>query len=168
MERRTIRKWFWVWDFEKEDQWLNLMAQQGWLLDGVGFATYHFVSCEPGAYTVRLEMREHDDNYLDFMAQTGAEYIGRMAMWIYFRKEVSHGPFDIFSDMDSKIAHLNRIDKTLFCLGMANLVLGLANSFNSVIDLGWVSLLAASLMMYGLGRIRGKKEELVNERRLRE
>ena len=24
--RKTIRKWFWVWDFEKEEDWLNEMA----------------------------------------------------------------------------------------------------------------------------------------------
>ena len=28
--RKTIRKWFWVWDFEKEEDWLNEMAMNGW------------------------------------------------------------------------------------------------------------------------------------------
>ena len=32
--RKTIRKWYWVWDFEKEEEWLNEMAQAGWVLDG--------------------------------------------------------------------------------------------------------------------------------------
>ena len=54
--RRTIRKWFWVWDFEKEEEWLNEMAMNGWALESVGFCTYHFVRCEPGEYSVRLEM----------------------------------------------------------------------------------------------------------------
>ena len=29
--RKTIRKWFWVWDFEKEEDWLNEMAMNGWV-----------------------------------------------------------------------------------------------------------------------------------------
>ena len=87
MERKTIRKWFWVWEFEKEEQWLNVMANSGWLLDGVGWCKYEFVACEPGAYTVRLEMRDHDENYLAFMQETGAEYVGRMAKWIFFRRK---------------------------------------------------------------------------------
>ena len=28
-ETRTMRKWFWVWDFEKEEEWLNEMALKG-------------------------------------------------------------------------------------------------------------------------------------------
>ena len=29
--RKTIRKWFWVWEFEKEENWLNEMAANGWV-----------------------------------------------------------------------------------------------------------------------------------------
>ena len=36
-ERMTVRKWFWVWDFEKEEDWLNEMAMNGWALASVGF-----------------------------------------------------------------------------------------------------------------------------------
>ena len=46
--RKTVRKWFWVWDFDKEEDWLNEMAMSGWVLESVGFASYHFVRCEPG------------------------------------------------------------------------------------------------------------------------
>ena len=46
--RRTIYKWFWVWDFEKEEEWLNEMAMNGWVLESVGFCSYHFIRCEPG------------------------------------------------------------------------------------------------------------------------
>lgn len=168
MERKTVRKCFLVWDFEKEEQWLNTMANSGWLLDGVGFCTYHFVACEPGTYTVRLEMREKDDSYLDFMQETGAEYIGRMLQWIYFRKKTEYGEFDIFSDLDSKIGHLNKIGKTLSVIGFANLAIGLANSMNPQLSVGWINLLCATLLMYGLGRIHGKKEALEHSRMLLE
>ena len=29
MERKTIRKWFWAWDFDKEEEWLENMARNG-------------------------------------------------------------------------------------------------------------------------------------------
>ena len=167
-ERKMVRKWFWAWEFEKEEQWLNLMAQQGWLLDSVGFATYYFVSCEPDTYAVRREMRDHDQVYLDFMAELGAEYVGRMVKWIYFRKRVEDGPFDLYSDLDSRIGQLDRLGKLLAGCGGANLLIGIANSFNPVVPIGWVNLLCATLLMYGLGRLHGKKEELEKERMLRE
>lgn len=168
MEKLTVRKWFWVWEFEKEEIWLNEMAAGGWVLDSVGFCVYHFVSCAPGEYTVRLEMHEPDEAYIGFMAETGAEYIGRMVKWIYFRKKAADGAFELFSDIDSRIKHLDRIGKMLAAVGGANLAVGLANTFNPVVPLGWINLLCATVLMYCLGRIHGKKETLEKERLLRE
>ena len=167
-ERMTIKKWIWVWDFDKEEQWLNSMAQQGWVLDRGGFCRYEFVRCEPGEYIVRLEMREHDEGYLSFMSDTGAEYVGRVVKWIYFRRKAEFGPFDIFSDLDSRLEHLKRISSTLRVVGSANLVNGLANSLNPVVNMGWINLLCATLLMYALGRIEGKEESLERERLLME
>lgn len=166
-DRKTVRKWFWVWSFEKEEEWLNEMAMNGWVLQGVGLCTYRFERCEPGEYSVRLEMHPYDEAYISFMRQTGAEYIGRMAMWIYFRKETADGPFDLFSDIDSRISHLDKIGKMLTAIGGANLAIGIANAF-SPSRFGWVNLLCATLLMYALGRIHGKKEALEKDRLLHE
>ena len=167
-ERMTIKKWIWVWDFDKEERWLNTMAQQGWVLDRLGFCRYEFVRCEPGEYIVRLEMREHDEGYLSFMADTGAEYVGRMVKWIYFRRKAEFGPFDIFSDLDSRLAHLKKISWMLRFVGLANLLIGLVNTLNPVVNMGWINLLCATLLMYALGRIEGKEEALERDRLLME
>ena len=167
-ERMTIKKWIWVWDFDKEERWLNSMAQQGWVLDRLGFCRYEFVRCEPGEYIVRLEMREHDAGYLSFMADTGAEYVGRMVKWIYVRRKAEFGPIDIFSDLDSRMAHLKKISWMLRLVGFANLLIGLVNSLNPVVNMGWINLLAATLLMYALGRIEGKEEALEQDRLLME
>lgn len=167
MESRTMRKWYWVWDFDKEDDWLNDMALNGWVLDSVGFCTYRFVRCEPGEYSVHTEMHPADEGYVDFMRETGAEYVGRMMMWMYFRKKTEDGPFDLFSDIDSRIGHLNKIGKMLSVVGGANLLIGLVNTFSPG-RFGWVNLICATLLMYALGRIHGKKEALERERRLHE
>ena len=164
---RTIRKWFWVWEFEKEENWLNEMAMNGWVLESVGFCTYHFIRCQPEEYTVRLEMRPYDESYAQFMEETGAEFVGRMMMWIYFRRKTADGPFDLFSDIDSRISHLDKIGKMLMLLGAMNLVVGLANTFSAA-RMGWINLLCATLLMYCLGRIHGKKEALEKERQLHE
>ena len=168
MERKTIRKWFGVWEFEKEEAWLNEMASNGWVLDSVSYCTYNFVRCEPGEYTVRTEMHPYDDSYVQFMEETGAEYVGRMMLWIYFRKKTEDGVFDLYSDIDSKIGHLDRIGKMLTAVGGANLIIGVVNSLNPEIRLGWINILCATLLMYGLGRIHGKKEALERERELHE
>lgn len=166
-ERKTIHKWIWVWDFEKEEQWLNEMAMNGWVLCAVGFCKYTFKKCEPGEYTVRLELHGGEASYIDFLSETGALYIGRVFQWIYFSKKTEYGQFDIFSDIDSRITHLDKIGKMLGVVGFANLLIGAVNSFNPI-HAGIVNLLAATLLMYGLGRIHGKKEALKIDRQLHE
>lgn len=166
-EEIVVHRCFWVWNFEKEERWLNTMAQSGWVLTKVGFCTYHFAPCQPGEYTIRLEMHAPDRDYLQFMEGIGAEYVGRMVQWVYFRRKAELGQFDLFSDIDSKIGHLKKIGTTLCVIGGANLVIGLINSFNTT-HMGWLNLLCATLLMYALGRIHGKMESLQSDRLLLE
>lgn len=166
-EHKTVFRWMWVWDFEKEELWLNEMAQSGWLLEGVGICVYRFVACEPGEYTVRMVMHRPDAEYIGFMQDTGAEYVGRTVNWLYFRKKTVCSEFAIFSDMDSRIAHLDRIGRMLLGAGIVNLVIGVSNSINAV-HIGWINLLCATLLMYALGRIHGKAETLRARRQLQE
>ncbi|MBR6088905.1 MAG: DUF2812 domain-containing protein [Anaerolineaceae bacterium] len=168
MEKKTVSKWFWVWQFEDEEAWLNEMAANGWVLDSVGFCRYHFVRCEPGAYNVRTEMHPYDESYVKFMEETGAEYVGRMMMWVYFRKKTEDGVFNLYSDIDSRISHLDRIAKMLTAIGGANLVIGVINSISFNSRFGWINILCATILMYCLGRIHGKKEALEKERELHE
>ena len=57
--RTTMHKWFWIWDFDKEEQWLNQMAANGKALVHTGFCTYEFEDCTPGEYIYRLELLEN-------------------------------------------------------------------------------------------------------------
>lgn len=171
MERKTIRKWFWAWDFDKEEEWLENMARNGWVLDGVGFCTYHFIKTEPGEYSVRLQylpIAEENTDYTNLLEESGAERVGRMVQWVYYRKKTADGPFQLFSDLDSRITHLDKIAKLMLIVAVANLLIGVVNSHNPSISLGWINLLVASLVTYGVGRIHGKKEALEKERLFRE
>ena len=166
-ERKTIYKWFFVWDFDKEEQWLNEMALAGWVLDSVGWCRYTFRACEPGEYTVRLEMRGYDPQYVDFMSESGAEYVGRVIQWQYFRKRAADGPFDIFSDIDSRVSHLDRVARMLLFICIANLLIGSMNTINGI-KLGIINLLLANVLTYGLGRIHEKAQALKRDRQLYE
>ena len=55
MKKRKNRV-FPVWSFQEEEDWLNEMAEQGWLLEAVTFCGYDFVSVEPGSYQIRLQL----------------------------------------------------------------------------------------------------------------
>jgi len=106
-----------------------------------------------------------DEAYIDLMQETGAEYVGQVFQWCYFRRKSEYGEFDIFSDLDSRIKQLNSIAKMLLLIGLANILIGLSSYTN---HLGFINLLCGCLLMYGLGRIHGKEEELKKERWLHE
>ncbi len=166
-ERKTIRKWLWVWEYDKEERWLNQMAMQGWALAEVGFCRYTFEKCEPGEYIVRLQMQKGDADYVAFLEEIGAEYIGRVAMWIYVRRRAEEGSFELFSDTQSKLEHLQWIARMLLAAGLCNLLIGVVNAFSGN-PVGAVNVALATLLMYGLGRIHGKVEQLEQERELHE
>ena len=52
-------------------------------------------------------------------------------------------------------------------IGLLNLIVGAFNAFDGR-TFGVVNLLCATLLMYALGRIDGKKEAIVRERELHE
>lgn len=176
--RKTVRRWWWVCDFEREERWLNQMAAEGWALCGTGFCRYDFETCEPGEYTLRLELMEHQpgstegQDYIRFLEETGAEQVGSYMRWVYFRKKSALGSFDIFSDLDSRIAHLGRILRLLLIVGLLNFGIGLQNlclflgqdrAFNSV---GLVNLSLAALLFYGAWRLYKKRGRLCSERQI--
>lgn len=166
-ETKTMHKWFWVWEFEKEERWLNEMAQEGWSLKKASFCTYVFEKTEPGEYIIRVETLDNSSDFENFMEELGAESVGRCFRWGYFRRKSELGEFDMFSDIDSRIAHLDKIGKTLFLLCMANIVIGICNTFNGA-SFSWMNLLCATLLAYGLGRIHGMRDGLKHDRTLHE
>ena len=174
-EKKTIHRWWWAWNFDKEEQWLNEMAMEGWALYDTGFCVYHFEKTEPGEYMIRLEMHKPDYAYEAFMEETGAQHVGRQVQWAYFRKKASQGSFDIFSDIDSRISHLDKIIKLFlflillnFFMGIINILIGITNHapINNIV--GILNLLAADPFLYGMGRVHGKKDFLEKERFLHE
>ena len=146
-EKKTVFKLFFVWDFEKEERWLNEMAQEGWVLDNTGFSFYTFVRCEPGEYIIRLEMNPSSD-YRAFVKELGAEYIGGCVNWVYFRRKAELGSFELLSDIDSRLTHLSRINRMLSLICLANLILGIMNSLNQA-RYGWLNLLCAAMLCTG-------------------
>ena len=179
--RKTVRKWIWAWEFEKEEKWLDEMSAQGWALDKVGFCRYEFVQCEPGEYVTRLEMLEEpvdaekSKEYIEFVESTGAEYIGHVVKWVYFRKKAADGGFDLYSDIDSRIRHVQRIIRLfapLLCINMLNTVnvLNLSAQVPTAMKIFCITFVLAvdALLAIGLINLNGIKKRLEAERQLHE
>ena len=173
--RKTVRKWFWVWDFDREEQWLNDMAAQGLALVDVGFCRYEFEECLPGEYQIRLELLEnqmkHDESrqYIRFLEETGVEQVGNYFRWAYFRKKAADGPFDLYSDLASRIKHLKRIIALILPISGANLCIGFVNVGNatgtgiSLANVGYINLALGILGCFGAWKLGQKRKRLEQE-----
>ena len=177
--RQTIRKWFWAWEFDKEEQWLCDMATQGKALVSARYITYEFEDCQPGEYAIRLEMLENapdspeGQQYIEFVESTGAEYVGKVMKWVYFRKKTADGSFELHGDNATRIKHLGGIIRLLKPLmavnvgcGVYNLCIGIGlNSVVNVVCAGF-SAAVAVLLYRGLVKLDEKKKRLEKEAQL--
>ena len=176
--KKVIHKFFWMWQFDKEEQWLNEMAAKGLALTSVGFGRYEFEDCAPGEYKICMEMLENasgspgNEKYVRFVEETGAQHVGQFARWAYFRKKTADGDFSLFSDNASRIKYLNRIIQLIAILGGINLYIGIYNlllyfSWHNVVSLlGFVNLLIAVLATIGLLSILKKRKKLKEEQQI--
>lgn len=176
--RHIVHKAFWAWNFDKEEKWLNDMAAKGLCLASVGWCRYDFEDCLPGEYAIRFELLEHvpshpeSRKYIAFIEDTGAEHIGSVQRWVYFRKKTADGPFDLYSDSASRIKHLNRILTLVGVLGAVNLYIGCYNlylyfSMDSAFNIcGLVNLAIALGLGWGCRRLWVKRRKAQKEQRI--
>ena len=131
--RHTVKKWFWAWDFQKEEQWLQQMAAKGLALVSVGFARFEFEDTQGGEYDVCLQLLEqnikHPESvkYIEFLEQTGAEHVGTYGRWIFVRKKRAEGGLQLFSDYQSRVKQLSRIIGMIVPVSVANILIGISN-----------------------------------------
>ena len=175
--KKTIYKLFFAWQFDKEEKWLNECSAKGLHLCDVGVYRYTFEEGKPGEYTNKIELLKewptHPEivAYIRFLEDTGVEMVGSLLRWVYFRKKSDLEAFDLYSDLDSRIEHLNRITMLFlpfifleFSVGLSNLIA--SDSTNKFV--GMLCVLLGCLICYGTYNIHLKKQKLIKERMIHE
>jgi len=102
-------------DIAENEEWLNEMAQDGHAMNdcraGLFTDTFSLEKCEPGEYIFRVLMLDNNDKhpesmrYLRFLRESGMEHVGSNGNAVYLRKKAAEGPFEIFTDRDSKLKY---------------------------------------------------------------
>jgi hypothetical protein len=116
---KTVRKIFFVWQYKKEEQWLNEMSNQGWQLVKADIGRYKFSPGNPGEYSYRLELLEKDlkskesTSYIDFLKDTGIEFVSECAKWVYLRRKTADGGFEQDNENLYDLSHNHKIQEFL-------------------------------------------------------
>jgi hypothetical protein len=125
MTQTTVRKskWFWPWQDDQEEAWLEKMSQQGLhLKQAYILGWYDFIQGQPQNCVYRLDfqdsLKKNKEAYLRLFIDTGWEYLGEKGGWQYFRKLAEPGSeTEIYTDPDTKIQKYKRY---LTYLGVIN------------------------------------------------
>ena len=109
MESKKQFKWFTIFEYEKEQDYLRKMQKSGWkFIKVTGLGMYHFEKCTPQDVVYQLDYNQeglaHKDEYLKMFEDCGWEYIQDFFGDSYFRKAVADNGSteEIFCDDDSR------------------------------------------------------------------
>ena len=118
METKKAFKWFTIFEYEKEQDYLRNMHRAGWKLIRInGLGIYHFEKCTPQDVVYQLDYNNegltHKDEYLKMFDDCGWEYIQDYTGYSYFRKAVSENGAEeeIFCDKESRLQMMDRVMK---------------------------------------------------------
>ena len=118
METKKQFRWFSIFEYEKEQNYLRDMHKSGWKFVKVkGFGTYHFEKCTPQDVVYQLDYNKdglaQKDEYLRMFDDCGWEYIQDYAGYSYFRKAVAEDGVaeEIFCDDESRLQMMQRVLK---------------------------------------------------------
>lgn len=104
-------------DKDTETKWLNEMSQKGYALKNFVMGFYSFRKCTPGEYVYQIDMVDGffqvDDDYKSFMEDAGVELVCMWGFWVILQKKAADGPFDLYTDVESRIEHYSKIKRML-------------------------------------------------------
>ena len=118
MESKKQFRWFTIYEYEKEQDYLREMHKSGWKFVRVkGLGMYYFEKCSPQDVVYQLDYNKdglaHKDEYLRMFDDCGWEYIQDFAGYSYFRKAVGEDGVaeEIFCDDESRLQMMDRVLK---------------------------------------------------------
>lgn len=143
---KVMFRWFTIADFEEEELFLRTQHKSGWKFAALklpGF--YVFEKCEPEDVVYRLDYgcveKDAKGSYLQMFEDCGWEYLFDVNRWSYFRKsaEEEEQNNDIFSDIETKIAFLDRVKRRMlpllvmfFCVIVPQIIVNYMNMRDGV------------------------------------
>lgn len=112
---KKVWRFYTIAEYEKEEQWLNEMAKEGWNLTAVGFCRYIFRRGTPGEYIYKLDVVERTasdevrESYFNFLTECDIRVVGEFKDWLFLQKKAADGPFDMKDDTYAKLRLVNKV-----------------------------------------------------------
>ena len=172
-------QWKFTFDKDEEQDWLNDYCQQGWAMVSFFMGLVTFIPCRPGEFIYQIDLLpgrgilpDDYEGYVSFMSDMDVEVLQRWGRWVYLRKRAEDGPFEVYTDIDSKIQHYRSIRKMFLWVVLVNSLSCVNTVFQAIrINDLFIRCMAALLVLMLLAVLRGvwqcgwKIQELERQRR---
>lgn len=156
-EENKMTKFRWFYNTDKETEWLNHMAAQGWAMKDFCLGFYRFERCEPGEYIYQVDVSEKllgvSEEYRQFMEETQTEIVCTWGFWVFLRRKAEEGPFRMYTDVESTIRYYTKIKDsfgTVEIIQAAGLLSGIYGAVIQDNPFGWMFALFAGLCLLPL------------------
>lgn len=157
-------------DKDEEQVWLKEMCLKGWGFKKFFLGFYTFEECEPGEYNYQIDLLDNwngdKKNFASFMEESGVEVVGQWYRWVFIRKKASNGPFEMYTDLESKIAQYNRI-RNFFTVALLIEIVCFIIIFNVAIKGGsllvWILTVLIGIIISAFLKILWKCKDKVKE-----
>ena len=168
-------KFMMTFDKDKEAQWLTEMANEGWAMKHFFAGFYTFEECEKGKYQYQVDFCDKvlgvSRNYKDFMADNDIEIVQQWGFWVILRKLSSAGEFELYSDVDSQLAHYTKVLRMFQTITLMEFLILLyevyaASTIHSVVAWAGVFIIMAIIVVF-INVISNTKNiiQVLNERK---
>ena len=149
---KVIVKLFTLDEFEKEENWLNEMSENGMELIKADFIWYTFRPREKDKYQYKIMFYDKAksgsewDDFMEILSESGIEVVSRYFNWLYLKKENDGTPFQLFNTLREELAHVNKV-KQISTLLLISASLMLATELITMIGIGHIYLTIPTVMV---------------------
>lgn len=123
-ESKTKVRWFWAWEAEKEERWLEAMAREGWHLASGGIV-FRFMKGAAAEVRYRLDWRTGTNSslkeYFDLCRDAGWQRVCAFGSWYYFRTADASAP-ELYTDRASLAERYKRLIALLVILAIPQIM----------------------------------------------
>ena len=163
-------------DPEKMERQFNRLSAEGWQLEGTGWFSLRYRRGKPNEYCYRVqylyESRDGQrDDYVRGLAELGVEPVMDIGSFLILRRRNDGTPFELFSDLDSRIMSEKRYLRTRGLLAAFWLVLAAGPLRRAAVWYGCIltdALLGLLWLIMGVGFLRQLYRSAKRLRRLRQ
>lgn len=157
-------------DKDAETKWLNDMAKKGYAFKKYCLGFYTFEPCKEGEYIYQVDLLNNwngdKEEFASFMEDSGVEVVDQWYRWVILRKKAVEGPFEMYSDPETKLEQYNRI-RRFFLAGiiveLGCLMIELNASFRTGEGIFWGATILIGIFVVTFARMLWKYSMIIGK-----